>query len=111
MGKCKGGAGLALAGFSMFFSAIGSVPAPALAVLVGGSLANCYALVAVAHRVFRNLAERHVDQLVVIAHSDREAAEESIALHVEAVTTEERLAATSELNLEVRTGTSQHWIT
>lgn len=120
--NCLVGSGLAVAGFGVLIASVApAVPPPVFVAMLGGALANCYALCVIALRVVRGLAARHVEQLVLLPTPDFQEPEEmkesgsspSLLLHemASAATAEERLKITPEVHLEIRTANADTWIT
>jgi hypothetical protein len=117
--RCYVGAALAVAGFGTLLSSLAAtLPPVASAMFFCGACANCYALGVVLQRVLRSLAVRHVEQITVLPskasevsenkHMDKGSLQELLG---ELATQEDRLAATDELRIELRTATAEHWIT
>lgn len=118
--RCLLGAGLTSAGFATFIASVGmSLPLGAVAVLIAGATANCYALAVVSQRVLRSVASRHTERLALLPTPVRPASaagpleEEGrvASLLIGAATVEERLAATPELCIEVHTPGAKRWLT
>mmetsp|Transcript_35582 Transcript_35582/g.101339 ORF Transcript_35582/g.101339 Transcript_35582/m.101339 type:complete len:355 (+) Transcript_35582:81-1145(+) len=118
--NCRIGAGLGAVGFAGIIAAIApAAPPPVLAMMLGGALANSYALAFLAQRLIRKLAARHVERLVVLpsetpkkppkAPASGEEEGEIASLLFSAATVEERLEATEELRVELHTGTAKRW--
>lgn len=120
------GAGLGVGGISIIVtSAAGSMPLPACTMLLGGAAVYAYGLSFIARRLMRSLAARHVERLVVLPADRASAAAEdalrqlaqkqeqhgvAASLLFSAATIEERLSATAEVCLEVRTATANRWL-
>jgi len=124
--RCLIGAGLGVGGIGIIVaSAAGTMPLPACAMLLGGAAAYAYGLSVIARRLLRSLAARHVERLAVLpAESASAAAEDALrrlrqeqeqhglaaSLLFSAATIEERLSATVEVCVEVRTATANRWL-
>ncbi|CAE8593485.1 unnamed protein product [Polarella glacialis] len=95
-------------------SSAGAMPPELLVMLGFGAAANSYILVVLARRLIRNLATRHVDRLSILPMPQEEEKEqegtvaEKLLLALASI--EERLAVTPEVRLQVRTGTSERWL-
>lgn len=113
--NCLLGSGLAVVGFGAFIASVApSVPPFVFVALLSGAMANCYALSAIALRVLRNLAARHVEQLVIVhtPASEQPITEEGASTELfMAATAEENLEVTPEVRLEIRTGSASNWVT
>mmetsp|Transcript_107582 Transcript_107582/g.302903 ORF Transcript_107582/g.302903 Transcript_107582/m.302903 type:complete len:363 (-) Transcript_107582:95-1183(-) len=118
--RCQLGAALATAGFAALLSSISATLSPvALVSLLSCAAANSYALAVVSQRVIRNVAMRHVERLAVLptpqvaearSPADEEPQAAVASLLSGAATVEERLSATAELRLALRTASAERWL-
>eukprot|EP00931_Biecheleriopsis_adriatica_P046802 TRINITY_DN26922_c0_g1_i2.p1 TRINITY_DN26922_c0_g1~~TRINITY_DN26922_c0_g1_i2.p1 ORF type:complete len:356 (-),score=104.48 TRINITY_DN26922_c0_g1_i2:5-1045(-) len=120
--KCVAGAGLAMAGFYALLSSLssaGGLPLELLMFLSFSAAANSYILVIMGQRLIRGLAARHVDRVTVLPtpqnsaqEQEQEEKERTAAekLLLNLASTEERLRVTPEVRLQVRTASSERWL-
>jgi len=117
--RCQIGAALSVSGFVSLISVVAPMmPAPLVVGLMGGALVNSYVLLVTAQRLIGKLADRHVMKLSLMPMDMPEEVPEPKAEEGEiasilfsAATSEERLLATPELHLHVKTGCSERWFT
>lgn len=117
--QCLLGAGCAAAGCAAFLAgAAATFPPAVFGMLCVCGLGNTYAFAVVAQRVLRNVAARHVERIAVLPTELQAspAAEEDepgglASLLINAAPVSERLAATRELRLEIRTAGADRWVT
>jgi hypothetical protein len=117
--NCYLGGGLAILGFGALIASVAPVvPNAVFVTMISGALANCYVLCVIAQRVLRNLAARHVEQLVVMPtlvnmEESQSGDGGAMGLHElsTSATAEENLEVTPELRLEIRTACADHWVT
>ncbi|CAJ1342614.1 unnamed protein product [Effrenium voratum] len=111
--KCKMGAALSTAGLSTFLASLslsGTLPLQLLMVGATGLVLNSYLKLTIAQKLITKLAARHVERLWVLPTAAGEAPKVDGAekLLLESASIEERLDATKELPLRIRTTTCEH---
>lgn len=113
------GGGLAAGGFvAMLAGMANSLPPVGFATLLLGAMGNSYALAIMAQRVIKGMATRHVERIVMEPTPDAASATDGddkksssvAALLTSAATVEERVAATPEIALRIRTLDTDRWI-
>lgn len=119
--QCHIGAALSATGFAtLLLSLAPTMPLPLLAALCGGASVNCYALTVIAGRLIQKLGAKHVDQVTILptpppdpkkdTPKEPDERDRFASILYSSATVEDRLIATPELRLQIRTGGTVRWL-